>query len=244
TLEKIEQSINDLSAAFANLSIPEGLKQEINELMYYIVQRLGFRLGDFYNYAFNSSVLREDAASLSHLVWTAWLELQRSIAMELEQELLATSLRIEKQLADFVSGAYKSLSEEVEQLLSGYKAMECSNAHIAMPKQLDEWQYNDLKAKWLWNQFKSPKQFFEGEGKLRLRQELEKIIIHSIQQWVQRSTEQLQLHYNEQWQQLLANNKALFIKETTAYITSRRQLLEDDSYFSKIEVISKQLSQI
>jgi len=244
SLDNSGQSITARGLSFIDHAMPEGLKQEIEELMYYIVQRIGFKLGDFYNYAFNSSVLREDAKSLSNLVWTAWLELQRSIAMELEQELLATSLRIEKKLSGFINNVYKGYVEEVEQLLSGYHGKECNIGNIAMPKQSEQWEYSDLKAKWLWGQFKSPKQFFEGEGKLKLRQELEKLIIPSVQQWMQGSTEQWQIHYREQWKILLSLNHNRLHDDSSAYILSRRQLLEDDSYFSKIEGITGQMKSI
>ena len=62
----------------AQLALPQmnpQLEQELKELLYYVIQRLQFRFGDHYNFAFNPSVLQDDGRDLRKALWTAWLEL-------------------------------------------------------------------------------------------------------------------------------------------------------------------------
>ena len=242
----IKQSMNALAQALeeeAAVQLPLAMKQEIEELMYYIVQRLSFRFGDFYNYAFNPALLKDDGRSMSQAVWSAWLELQRSLALELQQELLATTMRVERAIEAAVHKQLDQLAELAAKRLSGYQRPGVLESQYGQPEQPTDWQERSITMKWLSQRMKSPKQFFEGDGKAKLRKELEELIFPSLQQWMSEVQREWQKHYEEQWQLILASQLDRLGHSITQYGKQQLLLLEDESYVSKLEVVNKKIKQ-
>ena len=54
---QLQEQAQMLLALRSSEAPPEQLQQELSELLYYVVQRSRYRFGEFYNYAFNPSVL-------------------------------------------------------------------------------------------------------------------------------------------------------------------------------------------
>ncbi|QAY66102.1 dynamin family protein [Paenibacillus protaetiae] len=112
---RLEQNAAEASGiiqSFGHSALPAQLAQELSELMYYVVQRIQFRFGDMMNLSFNPSTLQDDGRDLRKMIWTAWLELQRYIRIELSQELQATSLRMETAFHNLLGKRYAALAEE------------------------------------------------------------------------------------------------------------------------------------
>lgn len=243
-ITKSEQQLLDELQAFGQAQIPKALLQEIEELMYYIIQRLSFRFGDFYQYAFNPSVLREDVGALQQAVWTAWLELQRTLALELDQELLATTLRVEKKMNGLLQQAYDQIALSAEEQLKGYQH-QLFDAITALQPQMDiSWQYGEMKSKWLWQQFKSPKTFFEGSGKAELRTALEGMLFPSMEQWMKQQQERWFNHYREQWQHSTTTLASRLGQTISQYRIQQEKLLSDESYVMKLENLSNEMYRI
>ncbi|WNS44559.1 dynamin family protein [Paenibacillus sp. MMS20-IR301] len=144
------------------------LRREGGELLYHVRQRLAFAFGRFYQESFHPSILREDSGNLKQIFVACGRELERSILRELEQELWATTLRLEAAGRRFVgitaAAAAADLSAE------GHEPLLRENAgqHWPSPEKLDcglaplDWAE-------LWGQFKSPRHFFEGPGRAGIR---------------------------------------------------------------------------
>lgn len=247
TLSRITESqqnlMNELQA-FAQTSISKALLQEIEELMYYIIQRLSFRFGDFYQYAFNPSVLREDVGALQQAVWTAWLELQRTLGLELDQELLATTLRVEKKMSGLLQEAYEKIALLAEEQLKGYQHRLYETVSVNPPQMDVTWQYGDMKAKWLWQQFRSPKTFFEGSGKAELRKALEGMLFPSMEQWMKLQQERWFNHYSEKWSYSTSKLAEGFNQSISQYRIQQEKLLSDESYLRKLENLSNEMHHI
>ena len=103
----------------AQRSMKEELSQETNELLFHVRQRLAFRLGQFMAEAFHPSVLREDQGNLKTAFAACGRELLRMIGIELEQELLATTLRLEQTGHAWVGKQVTECINEVKQLTGG-----------------------------------------------------------------------------------------------------------------------------
>jgi len=245
-IESIKESMSYLLQVKdeeASLQLPTALKQEIVELMYYIVQRLTFRFGDFYNYAFNPALLKDDGRSISQAAWTAWLELQRSLALELQQELLATTMRVERAIELTVNKQLDQFAALAGKRLAGYQKPGVKAMEYVQPDQPIDWQERSISVKWLSHRIKTPKLFFEGEGKAKLRKELEELIFPSMEQWMSNVQLDWQQHYEQQWQLVLGKQLQRLGQSIEQYGKQQLMLLEDESYVSKLEAVHHRIKQ-
>ena len=90
------------------------LCQEIDELVYYVKQRVFYRLPDFFKESFNPSVLQPSSGKAA--LRTALEDFLSSIGFDLSQEMRATSLRAEKFLHQVLNAKQKSLHEHYQSI--------------------------------------------------------------------------------------------------------------------------------
>lgn len=239
-LQKVAQPIDRLRGT----KLPESLKQEMTELLYYVAQRLQFRLGDFYHLAFNPASLQDDGRDLKRVVWTSWLELQRLIQRELSQELQATSLRVERAINASLKRGYADCSGELGDLLGGYDAAAFAPLSLAAPDEAPPWEEGRIEAKWLWSRFKSPRQFFEGDGKGQLRKELEAIVVPSVQQWTNAAASDWQTHYGIVWSKAAEEVAAKLSADVLSFAEGKRSSLAGGAAAAELNKLKDQLIHI
>lgn len=225
-----------------NIAIPDALLQEVSELTFYIVQRIQLRFTDFYNYAINPASIKDEGKQMQQVLYTAWLELERSLALELKQELLATTLRISKFANSTIAEQTKFVQKWLEQnqLSTGWAYQK---KQLLQPEEQDSWSLPSITSKWLWQYFKSAKHFFEQQGKQQLRAELEPQIFASIRTWMLEVTEQWKLFYSIQYTEAYHISLADIEQHTKLYIEQAISLLNDEAYLNKLELISARLKE-
>ncbi|WP_259391387.1 dynamin family protein [Paenibacillus sp. 1011MAR3C5] len=228
----------------AESDIPQGLKQEINELLYYVIQRLQYRFGEFYHLAYNPASLQDDGRDLRRVVWTSWLELQRLMQRELSQELLATTLRMERALHAALKKQYDRCSDELTALLADYLPAPYPAENVQTPQQAKDWEAEDMDAKWLWSRFKSPRQFFEGEGKTKLRKELETLIAPELQRWMDGVIADWTVHYERVWQEAAGQAGGYLKKDMVAFADGKRATLTDSGQLEELKKLHAKLAAI
>ncbi|MDF2835109.1 MAG: Dynamin family protein [Paenibacillus sp.] len=243
-LEAAWSSVDAPIAKFNHSPLPEGIKQEMTELLYYVAQRLQFRLGDFYHLAFNPASLQDDGRDLKRVVWTSWLELQRLVQRELSQELQATSLRVERAINGALKQGFAASATELEVSFGEYEAAAYVPLSLAPPEEAAPWEEGAIEAKWLWSRFKSPRQFFEGEGKGQLRKELEAIIVPSIQQWTSAAAGLWQQHYANEWASASERTARQLKSDVSAYAEGKRQSLAGGSAVQDLTKLRDELIHI
>lgn len=221
--------------------IPHGLKQEINELLYYVIQRLQYRFGDFYHLAFNPASLQDDGRDLRRMVWTSWLELQRLMQRELSQELLATTLRMERALHAALKKQYDRCSEELAELLADYPPAPYPSDSVQAPEQAKDWEAEGMDAKWLWSRFKSPRQFFEGEGKTQLRKELETRIAPELQRWIDGVIADWTVHYEQAWNIAAGQAGGFLMEDMASFAEGKRATLTDSGQLEALKQLHSKL---
>ncbi|MDR9853941.1 dynamin family protein [Paenibacillus sp. VCA1] len=175
-LEEVNKLALNRIDAFAAQDLARDMEQETQELLYHVRQRIGFGLGEFFAEAFHPSVLREDAGQLKRIFEGCGRELERTIVRELEQELWATTLRLENK----GKAVLRTAAEEAAKDIRDYDA-----AMMLTPPEEKDWvspQWEDAGrvhfVDWnaYWPLFKSPKHFFEGGGREKLRNAIEPVI--------------------------------------------------------------------
>lgn len=151
------------------------VEKEIEELLYYVKQRLFFRFGDMFKEAFNPAVLQDDGRDLKKALRQSLDELVRYIGYTLGQEMRATGLRIEKhvnhsarRLADRMADAVHQAASTLE--LTAYLAQSFEAPEFA--EALPSYRAEEYAA--TLGLFKSAKDFFEKNGKQAMQEALDK----------------------------------------------------------------------
>ncbi|WP_052088360.1 dynamin family protein [Paenibacillus wynnii] len=155
------------------------LHREGEELLYHVRQRLGFSFGRYFQESFHPSLLREDAGNLKDIFAACGRELWRTVQRELEQELWATTLRLEAKGRQLVRLTVGSAAEELAFSESETLFLLEEDQHWPPPKSV-ECQLQPLNWSNLWNDFKSPRHFFEGSGRDKIKSAVEPLLKEAV----------------------------------------------------------------
>ncbi|MDP4096578.1 dynamin family protein [Paenibacillus sp. P96] len=175
-VEAVLKLSSDITRALSSAALAPGITAESDELLYHVRQRIAYRTGEFMAEAFHPSVLREGEGDLRSVFAACGRELLRLFEIELSQELLATTLRLEKAGKAAVMKESSRCCEEINSLLDGLDCMPASPQEWKVP-ELEETSLQG-KVDWrsYWSFFKNPKHFFEGAGRRLLQEKLEPLL--------------------------------------------------------------------
>ncbi|GAA4861247.1 hypothetical protein GCM10023310_45810 [Paenibacillus vulneris] len=226
----IRQALNEAVQLLQGISTePEEreLRKEIEELLYYVKQREVFRFGELFNLAFNPSVFAEEGKDVKSLIQAAWDDLRRMISFDLSQEILATTLRVENSIN-------KTAKKRREQWMQSFGAdladfqPSAYEPHAFTPLEETEpfGAQEAITVKWLSGFYKNAKHFFEGDGKQKLRTELEARLNDPLTGYVQRQSDRLELFYQEQLRAWYKDMSAQLQQELTEYAEGQLAALE------------------
>lgn len=191
---RIEIFIHGQSTEF----LEQRLNQEIDELTYYIKQRVFLRFSDFFKEAFNPSVLKDDGRNLKKALQHALDDFLADFGFDFAQELRATTLRIEsfmgKILVDFQQTLKQELSEMSGELsFSQYEmgqidALSFESAFVEIEKEL---------FKKALSYFKNPKSFFENNEKRFMMETLEEVLGQPADLYLETENHKLKAYYHD-----------------------------------------------
>ncbi|WP_178075979.1 dynamin family protein [Paenibacillus oralis] len=181
---------------FMAVEIGREWNQENEELLFHVVQRLRLQALDAYAEYFHPSLLQDGAGPLKRNFSIAMRGWVSQISGELERELLATTLRLERK-------AEALLAREAENWCRGNGAG--FDMPLEAPAPSGEWSTPEILEGLLdnayfspedyWPYFKNPKAFFEGQGKMQLRSKLEGPLTERLQELVHRMQGVFRDHY-------------------------------------------------
>ena len=214
------------------------MKKEIQELLYYVKQRTMFRFGELYNYAFNPSTFREEARDPKQALQGAWAELLRMIAFDLSQEVLATTLRVENKMNQLSKGRVIRWDEQLGELIDGFESGGYEERKFNTPEVAVNMQVQDVSIKLLQSYFKNAKQFFEGDGKTKLRAELESRMNAPVAALMEGQTQELEFAYANQLEAWLGSLREQMLQQLHEHVSGMRDALEMKIDLN--ELISKQ----
>ncbi|MBD3918860.1 dynamin family protein [Paenibacillus sp. PR3] len=235
----VARSVNEL----ADLQY-DRLKRELEELLFYVLQRIGLRFGEFYNNAFNPSTLRDDGRDLKKAIWTSWLELDRQLAVELAQELEATTLRMDNALNALMKERYERVTSELAELLTGFEASAFARTEWTADNVGSSWEAGQVEAKWFWSRFKSPRQFFEGDGKAAMRTDIEAMLADPLRSWSDRAAAKWNAIYEDRLREAAAAISTKLGEESRAYADGLLASLQDGSNLSELTELHKSLQSL
>lgn len=189
--------------ALTSMDMSREIAQECGELLFHVRQRLDYAMGRLFQEAFHPSVLREDAGNLKSVFTACGRDLQRTLSVELDQEIWATTLRLEQKGRKLAEEAARHTLQEIGNLTEGLELSLRQDREWATP-ELEE---TDLVVEedWLsyWSHFKNPKHFFEGNGSQKLREAAYSKVKEAVVAVIKERETLLTAHYTEEIQQSL-----------------------------------------
>lgn len=220
------------------------MQQESKELVYYVKQRVFFRVSDFYKEAFHSGLFLQ-YSNQSQAIKEGLKEFLASVGFDLAQEMRATSLRIQQFIQKLLSEQWLVLEEVIQQVekelvLSpqDYKnesTIEFENAFIQTELRLFEEAFST---------FKNPKHFFEQGGKKIVQERLETLLQEPADSYLEQEQERL-----EDWGVSYLNREFDALKDemliqVMEQINSNIDALETVQDLNKLKYDLEQLEQI
>ncbi|MCM3566853.1 dynamin family protein [Neobacillus mesonae] len=172
------------------------MRQEAEELVYYIKQRVFFRFGDFFKEAFNPSTLRDDGRNLKKSLQGALDEFLESIGFDFAQEMRATTVRLDR----FAEKLFSEYQEALIRLLHEINPdLSFSKFEVQITNQLDfpiafittdQQAFNKAKS-----YFKNPKAFFEKGDKELMQDELQQVLDPLADEYLRQEAGKANRHY-------------------------------------------------
>lgn len=242
-LEKEQKSVRELIDGQTAEIFSQKLIQEIDELIFYLHQRVFFRHHDFVKEAFNPTLLKEDGRNLKKAIQTALEDFLHSFGFDFAQELRATTLRIETFIGKSLNEAsemIKKLSADINEELS-FSPFEMKNLpgldfETAFMNE-DRFQFKKALA-----YFKNPKSFFEKNERRFLSDELEQIMQQPAKAYLQSENKRLKDHYQHLFAEEYARMLHTLIEQADEYYGGIFAVLSEDYPIEQLQVMEKKLS--
>ncbi len=155
------------------------LRQETEELLFHVRNRLRLLAGDLFHEFFHPTLLQEDGGDLKIKFAASFRGWLGQLSVELERELQATSLRLERKGDAIIAARNTEWLEKVRieiRNIPAFRSADVSSCSWVTPELQEAMLEHRLSARDYAAYFKSPKFFFEDGGKQRLREVLEKPI--------------------------------------------------------------------
>ncbi|GEN35564.1 GTPase [Aneurinibacillus danicus] len=197
--EKALKAIRELDAT-ADI---QAVEKEIQELVYYVKQRVMLRFSEAFRYSFNPSALQNDGRNIQKALQLGLEELSRFLAFDLAQELRATALRTEK----FMAGVGAKLIEKLEarMQIEHFELRAWEPSVYDTPDFADQFpQGTTGELQSALSLFKNPKQFFEQGGQEKMKEALEEKYQVPVQAYVSEGERILREYYLSQFEKEIA----------------------------------------
>lgn len=243
-LQNEQQSIQSLVNHYDNEIELNAIKQEIEELIYYINQRIFLRYPDIFKESFNPSVLREDVANVKITLKKCLTELIEFIGHDLAQEMRATSLRVEKFMKTQLEDMFKACvvkSQRIQKELELTPFQVSSIKTLEHPQGLSNLSAEDAKFKKVLNLYKNAKSFFENNEKKIMCDELEKLLKQPVLDYLEESKERFAKFYEQEFVTATDMLKQHIILQIKDYYEGMMSVLENKIDIEKIETVKIQI---
>jgi small GTP-binding protein len=226
----IEAEKTKINAIIMNQRV-ENLKnrllQEIEELLYYIKQRVFLRFGDFFKEAFNPAVLRDDGRNLKKTLQNALSELLEEIGFDFSQEMRATTVRLDRFVEKIMTQYQASLANELQEVnldlsfsIFEYK----NNQEIEFETAFLDINLG-LFSKAM-SYFKNPKSFFEKNEKKLMSEEIYRVLNTPADQYLQNEKKRISSLYMDVMEDEFARLISQVTEQTDDFYLSLLSALE------------------
>ncbi|WP_438351152.1 dynamin family protein [Paenibacillus sp. FA6] len=228
---ELSNMVTKANAMLSQFTKLEGLhrviEQETKELLFHVCQRIYYRLGSFFQESFHPTVLREGIGSLREIYTDCGRELEQSLLREIDQEIWATTLRLELKAKSILEEAAIRFTNQIHGLNEGML--------LTPMRENQDWIVPDLQGSqfqqsmdWdsMWSSFKTPKLFFEGKGREKLRLTIEPKLKEAIAEAVILQQQQLSDFYVTEFQKGLHRQAGILEEQLVEGYSALEQTLQ------------------
>jgi len=246
-IEKLKNTLIDIKGVIQSIQEEEyqiQMKQELKELNHYVIQRLRFRLSEFFKQAYQPSKFVDSKGNEKEIITSCFEEMVSLLNVELQQELNATTLRCEKYIQTLMEQILKKLNEKIKSKymdvpFSGVTDLDISTPKIKVSVQSFISEQMEKGHKY----YKNAKSFFERNEKQKLYLYFEEEFPKIIEQTVQKEEENLLQYYDSI---LIAQLKKLQEKmnsDVQTFIDSKLQTLRKPRDIHELEEILRKINE-
>lgn len=237
----LEQAILSGLEQISLITEETSISQEIDELIYYVNQRLSYRYSGLFDRNFFILMkAKEDQPKLA--VQQCIRDFLQDIEVELNQELIATSLRTER----FVQKSLNFVSNKVAAFVSHYDQQCSFQEGHKIPSQEEprlpalDWDSNSLSK--VAALYKNPKDWVEGSGRAKMLETVIKIIQPKIKAWLDECGETYKEFRHELFEQEFKKLKEQAHLEVSGYYSRLATALADGYDVNYLEQVRAELA--
>lgn len=200
-VERMQQLVQERSAAHAaamrmfQTEPDRRIQEESGELLFHVRQRVRLKALDWMPEIFNPSLLNSESPDLKADFAACGRELLRRLSTELEQEVLATTLRMEKASERVVGERQEVYGREAEAAAAGLTLSKPELTKWQTPELVQMKIADVLDWKSLWSLFRNPRYFFEQGGREKFREEVSGRLDQLIASMLDEQRERLSQYY-------------------------------------------------
>lgn len=204
----------------------QALIQEMEELFYYVKERLFLRFKERFQQSFNPAVLQSGERSMKENLKASTHELVDSIGFDLVQEMRATSLRIEAFLQKRMLDVFNDMEKNIHELATAEFLHAFEFEKVDSPEIEERFYTINIQQLYpLLSIFKNPKQFFEQNGQDEMREAFEQAFQKPVEEYLQTSLEQFKQHYETVFSNSVERLQTELEKETSDYFEGKLAVL-------------------
>ncbi|MEK4699239.1 dynamin family protein [Solibacillus sp. FSL R7-0668] len=237
-LAHLEQHVRGKYQTTQTSMVESESKQELDELLYYVLQRVYYRYPDFFRESYNPSTFAQ--MPVQQALETALKEVLQALSFDFAQELRVTNFRLAQFVDKKMKERYKDEARDLKELNPsfGFMAYETSEPEILdyTGPFNDPTPYAGVKSN-----FKNVKAFFEKNEKELLRDALEQLTKPDAQNYL--DTEKVKLiEWANRFIAIEAEGlRQHMLEQAVEQIETERLLLQEESRLAVWKDIYAQL---
>lgn len=225
-------------------TIQNQLNQEIEELTFYIKQRVFYRFQDFFKESFNPSILKGSRNEMKEVLMEALKELIQSLSFDLAQEMRATTLRVETFMNKRLFEWRDILTDQLEKINPQLSFSMIELPNIQTPEFNELWDYLDIaRFKKAMSLYRNAKSFFEADEKTLMKEELEKQLNEPVTKYIQSQKKLLILSFEQNLQSHFEHITHQLLNEVEDFYESSLLALNQMLQIDELEKIYETLKQ-
>ncbi|CAM4100810.1 GTPase [Bacillus manliponensis] len=246
--EGTREELLRMIASYSTVTEEKALQNELRELLYYVKQRLFLRYNDVFTEFINPASLRTDG-NVKEKLTECLLELLVFMKHDLQQEMRATSLRLEKWMNDAIHKVQTEMSTQ------------CRTYNKDLPIQVEViYEYRKLlhhepfphvdekPFKKALSHFKNEKSFFEKNDKAAMQEEVKQTLDPFVTDYITEEEQLFSGHYKKEWEESSTLVQKAMEERVTEYYESLLfalvETIDVSSYEHKEQQLEKELAEI
>lgn len=225
-LVKLEQFIHTHYIRSAAQTIEKDTTEELNELLYYVLQRVYYRYTDFFKEGYNPTTFASKPSSVA--LDLALKEVLASLSFDFEQEMRVTNFRLVKFILKKLQERFVYDTRQLKDLNESFSFMPFE---VEEPGILEfngpftsSKPYESVKS-----YFKNTKAFFEKDDNLKLREALEEKTKPDAKAYLELQSERMKKWASEVIAKEADNLRVHISKQSIEQIETEKSLLNESS---------------